>query len=123
MKRVSAPKGGQAMPESALPSGASREGGKAAMDGYPRGEAPRAHAEHKVNIRLSLPLPFGRAYITLLAGHEKRNPKRLARERADHALWTLGNILFFSVASAFLFVLSATGLFAALLLFSSVIEF
>jgi hypothetical protein len=76
-----------------------------------------------VNVRLSIPLPFGRVYVTLLAGREKRSNERLSRERAEHALWTMGNVLFFSVASAFLFVLSATGLFAALLLFSSVIEF
>jgi len=109
--------------ESAKPPVAGSEDGKVAGQEPPRGKPSEANAGHKVNVRLSLPSPFGRIYITLLAGREKRNLDRLSRERADHALWTLGNVLFFSVASAFLFVLSVTGLFAALLLFTSVVEF
>ena len=50
---------------------------------------------HPVNIRLSLPLPFvGRWYITVVAGRERRRPERLAIERRQHPLRTVGNVVF-----------------------------
>ncbi len=48
---------------------------------------------HPVNIRLSIPLPFGRYYVTLVAGKERRSGERLASERNKHPLMKLGNIV------------------------------
>ena len=48
---------------------------------------------HPVNIRLSIPLLFGRFYVTVVAGKERRNGERLASERNKHPLMRLGNIV------------------------------
>ncbi len=50
---------------------------------------------HPVNLRLSIPLPFGRYYVTLVAGKERRSADRLVSERRKHALLTLGNVAVF----------------------------
>ena len=49
--------------------------------------------DHPVNIRLSIPLLFGRYYVTLLAGKERRSGERLASERDKHPLMKLGNLV------------------------------
>ncbi len=49
--------------------------------------------DHPVNIRLSIPLLFGRYYVTLVAGKERRSGERLASERKKHPLMKLGNIV------------------------------
>jgi hypothetical protein len=48
---------------------------------------------HPVNIRITLPSPWGRVFVLLLAGPERRSPDRRRAERARHPLATLGNIL------------------------------
>jgi hypothetical protein len=50
---------------------------------------------HPVNLRLSIPLPFGRYYVTLVAGKERRDAERLASERRKHPLLTFGNVAVF----------------------------
>lgn len=49
--------------------------------------------DHPVNIRLSIPLPGGRYYVTLVAGKERRSGERLASERKKHPLIKLGNLV------------------------------
>ena len=49
---------------------------------------------HPINLRLSLPLVFGRYYVTIVAGRESRGAARLAEERKKHPLTTAGNSLF-----------------------------
>ena len=49
--------------------------------------------EHPVDIRLGLPSPFGRLYLTLVAGSERRSAARLVVERARHPLNGLGNLI------------------------------
>ncbi len=49
--------------------------------------------DHPVNIRLSVPLPFGRYYLTVVAGKEHRSGERLASEREKHPLMKLGNLV------------------------------
>jgi hypothetical protein len=44
---------------------------------------------HSINLRLTL---FGRAYLVLLAGPERRNLVRRAEEREKHPLSTPGNL-------------------------------
>ncbi len=48
---------------------------------------------HPVNIRLSIPLLFGRYYVTLVAGKERRSGERQVSERKKHPLMKLGNIV------------------------------
>ncbi len=50
---------------------------------------------HPVNLRFSIPLPFGRYYVTLVAGKERRSADRLASERRKHPLLTFGNLALF----------------------------
>ncbi len=50
---------------------------------------------HPVNLRFSIPLPFGRYYVTLVAGKERRSTDRLASERRKHPLLTFGNVAVF----------------------------
>ena len=73
---------------------------------------------HPVNIRLSLPLPFGRYYLTVVAGKERRSPKRLQSERRKHPLVTTGNLvfLFFLGTLAGLAILGAIQFFGVILL-------
>ena len=62
------------------------------------GESEAAPAEwvarHAVNIRLSIPFFFGRFYLTIVAGRERRDTTRLKDERQKHPLSTLGNLTF-----------------------------
>ena len=61
---------------------------------------------HPVDLRLSLPLPFGRCYVTLVAGRERRSA---ARRRSDHhPLDSLGNVFFFAGATVMLGALAFT---------------
>ncbi len=64
--------------------------------------------DHPVNIRLSIPLLFGRYYVTLVAGKERRSGERLASERKKHPLMKLGNIV----------VMAACGTICGLVVFS-----
>jgi len=57
-------------------------------------EARAWSSDHPVNLRLSLPLPFGRYYVTLVAGKERRCAERRAEERRKHPLLTPGNVIF-----------------------------
>ena len=49
--------------------------------------------DHPVNIRLSIPLPLGRYYVTIVAGKERRSDERLGSERKKHPLMKLGNLI------------------------------
>ena len=55
---------------------------------------PRSWATHPVDIRLSIPLPFGRYYLALVAGPERRSPERRAAEVETHRVVTASNVLF-----------------------------
>lgn len=47
-----------------------------------------------VNIRLSIPFLRWRFFIAVFGGAERRAPERLARDRTQNPLATLGNLLF-----------------------------
>jgi hypothetical protein len=51
-------------------------------------------SEHPLNIRMSIPLIFGRYYITVVAGKERRARARLALDKRQHPLDTPGNVVF-----------------------------
>ena len=65
--------------------------------GIAQRSVPRAESwdRHPVNLRFSIPLPFGRYYVTLVAGKERRGAGRLASERRKHPLLTFGNVTVF----------------------------
>ncbi len=67
-------------------SGNSSVSSRKAPGGEPWGN------DHPVNIRLSIPLLFGRYYVTIVAGKERRSGERLAGERKKHPLMKLGNL-------------------------------
>ena len=76
-----------------------------------RAAAPRAWSSHPVDIRLSIPLPFGRYYLALVLGPERRRPERRAAERVSHRLMTFANIVFvLSIVVVFYAVLGAAAL-------------
>jgi len=47
---------------------------------------------HPVNIRVSVPLGFGRYYVTIVAGRERRSRERIVAERHKHPLISFGNL-------------------------------
>jgi hypothetical protein len=51
----------------------------------------REWGQHPINIRMSLPLLFGRYYVTVVAGKERRRAARLEAERQKHRLDTGAN--------------------------------
>ena len=57
-------------------------------------EIDRDWASHPINIRVSIPLIFGRWYFTIIGGPERRDRARRAKERRKHPLFTLGNVIF-----------------------------
>lgn len=74
---------------------------------------------HGVNIRLSLPLPGRRFYLTIVGGPERRPAPRLASERADHPLRTFANSFFVAAVALFFYGL----ILAAIFLHAAIIEF
>jgi hypothetical protein len=73
--------------------------------------------DHPVDIRISIPLPFRRFYITLVAGPERRSPTRLALDRRSRQLASLGNVLFvLTFVGAFYAAIIGAALFLTLLL-------
>jgi hypothetical protein len=56
--------------------------------------APRRWGDHPIDIRLSIPLPFGRYYLALVLGPERRAEERRSTEREARPVMTAANILF-----------------------------
>jgi hypothetical protein len=52
---------------------------------------------HAINVRITIPLPFSRFYLTVVGGRERRNPDRRADERHKHPLVTKGNVVFLGI--------------------------
>jgi len=66
-----------------------------------------------VDLRLVLPSPFGRFYLTLIGGRERRSAARLAIERARHPLASATNLAIIGVVAVIL-VLAGFGLYGLL---------
>ena len=49
-------------------------------------------ARHTIDLRISIPFGFGRYYVTIVAGPERRSRARRTAERRLHPLATFGNI-------------------------------
>ena len=81
------------------------------------GEAP--WRRHPVDIRLTLRLPRGPFYLTLVAGRERRSEARLKVERGVNPLRTAWNMIFI-ISGALVFYGVAL---ASVLLLSSIVEY
>jgi hypothetical protein len=55
--------------------------------------APR-WTQHPIDIRLSIPLPFGRYYLALVLGPERRSEDRRKAEGSSHRVMTPANLAF-----------------------------
>lgn len=69
---------------------------------------------HPVDLRLSLPTPFGCLYLALVAGRERRSTARLTIERNRHPLAGAGNLAIVGVSIAVIALagLAVYGIFA-----------
>ncbi len=72
-----------------------------------------AWRRHPVDIRLTLPMPFGRFYLALVGGREHRSTARLAVERTRHPLSGIINRAIVGAVAAIL-VLAGFGLYELL---------
>ena len=72
--------------------------------------AGKAIHSHPVDIRLTIPTPWGRYYFALLGGRERRSGARLASERHMRPLATTANALFAGGALAVVCLLLLIGL-------------
>ena len=64
---------------------------------------------HGVNIRVSMPLPWGRRYVMLCMGEEGRSKERLRLERLLNPLFTVNNVVTLAIIG-FLVAFSAFSL-------------
>jgi hypothetical protein len=70
--------------------------------------------KHPVDIRLSVPVPFNRFYLVILAGPERRSRHRLKTESRKYPIWTTTNTIAIAAVLGML-LLSTLGLQKALL--------
>lgn len=75
--------------------------------------AGRAVHSHPIDLRFTVPTPWGRYYIALLGGPERRSRARLASERRIRPLATTGNVLFAGGVLVALSLLVLVGLLLA----------
>lgn len=85
------------IPEEVIPSFTPAQ-----LDAVKRAFGARTVGAHAVDLRFSVPLLRGNAYVVLLAGRERRTADRLALERLFRPLWTATNAL---VAGMFMLML------------------
>ena len=58
--------------------------------------------DHGINIRLTIPLFIRTYYFTIVAGAERRKPKRRTEERTKHPLWTVRNVSFIAIIGIYI---------------------
>lgn len=68
--------------------------GSAAASAAEKTDDEAWRTQHTINVRITIPTPFSRFYLTVVGGRERRNPDRRAGDRAKHPLVTKGNIIF-----------------------------
>ena len=98
---------------------ASAAGAAAAPGAADKGPAGKAWIGQPVDLRFSMRLPFGRYYLALVAGPERRAPDRAAAERPRRPINTLGNVLFFCLSAVAINAAALIGL----LIYSTVLRF
>jgi hypothetical protein len=80
--------------------------------------AGRSGEPHPIDIRLSIPTPWGRYYFALFGGQERRSAARRASDRRMRPLATTANVVFAGGALATVCLL----LLIALLLFGAAVQ-
>lgn len=80
--------------------------------------ADRPWKTHPVDIRFTIPLPFGSFYVTLVAGRERRSTARRVVDGRSRPLLRFGNVMFV-LATVGVFY---TGLITAALLLTAILE-
>ena len=68
---------------------------------------------HPIDLRLTLPSPFGRFFLAVVGGSERRSASRLAAERDRHPLSRGANLASIG-AVAVIFALAGIGLYGLL---------
>lgn len=79
----------------AAETGEQREPGLASTDeesSQAEGEEKTAWTGHPFNVRLSFWTPWGRVYLVLVGGPERRPSDRRREDRKRHPLWTRNNV-------------------------------
>jgi hypothetical protein len=66
----------------------------------------RPWRKHPIDIRVTLPLGSYGAFMTLVAGADRRNPDRRAKDRAMHPVRTASNMLFIGTAVVVLYAIA-----------------
>lgn len=80
-------------------------------DALAEAAAPKLWGAHPVDIRFSIPLPFGRYYVALVLGPERRNEERRRTESESRPVMTAANILFIlTIVVAFYGILGVAAL-------------
>ncbi len=67
----------------------------------------RQGAPPSINIRLSLPVPPGRIYLSIMAGRDRRGRGRRHEDRRVNPLHTMGNFIFVIAASVVFYAVAA----------------
>lgn len=63
---------------------------------------------HPVNIRITIPMPWGSYYCVLVGGPERRGATRRELERRRHPLWTRRNSILLAPLTVIMFVAGVT---------------
>ncbi|MDP6705330.1 MAG: hypothetical protein QF893_03210 [Alphaproteobacteria bacterium] len=66
----------------------------------------RPWRKHLIDIRVTLPLGPLRVFMTLVAGADRRNPDRRAKDRTMHPVRTASNMLFIGTAVVVLYAIA-----------------
>ncbi len=66
----------------------------------------RPWRKHPIDIRLALPFGPLRVFMTLVAGADRRNPDRRAKDRTMHPIRTASNMLFIGTAVVVLYAIA-----------------
>ena len=93
------------------------------LAGANRARPAQWSGEHPVNLRLSVPLPFFRFYVTIVAGRERRSAARRAEERRKHPILTAGNLFLMTYGGAILAIaVGAIAMLATLMVIQQLFE-
>lgn len=75
--------------------------------------ALRTLPRHSLDLRRSIPTPWGRMYLAIVAGREKRGAARRSTERARRRAGAVADIALLGVLSGLLVVIGAGALYLA----------
>ncbi|WP_291297983.1 hypothetical protein [Elioraea sp.] len=75
--------------------------------------ALRTLPRHSLDLRRSLPTPWGRMYLAIIAGREKRGQARRQAERARRRAGAVGDFALLGALSCLVVVIGAGGLYLA----------